>query len=142
MLGMTACIQTLDPMISTVALVKASKTLGFSTATLALPSGISTLTLAATVIPTGGLADRGRRRVLMAALGVAALGDVLAADSADQWTFLIGRAVAGVGLGDGARHDCGGAGELSAAGQQCPVRVAADRSGVPDGGGRRGRPVR
>jgi hypothetical protein len=51
MLGMTAAIQTLDPMISTVALVKASKTLGFSTATLALASGISTLALAATVIP-------------------------------------------------------------------------------------------
>ena len=35
-------------MISTVARVKASKTLGFSAATLALASGISTLALAAT----------------------------------------------------------------------------------------------
>lgn len=100
MLGVTAGIQTLDPMISTVALVPASKTLGFSAATLALASGISTLALVATVIPTGLLADRlGRRRVLMAALAVAALGDVIAALSTDQWMFLIGRAVAGVGLG-------------------------------------------
>ena len=100
MLGITAGIQTLDPMIATVALVKASKTLGFSAATLALASGISTLALVATVIPTGLLADRlGRRRVLMAALAVAALGDVIAALSTDQWMFLLGRAVAGVGLG-------------------------------------------
>ena len=39
MLGIMAGIQTLDPMIATVALVRASKTLGFSAATLALASG-------------------------------------------------------------------------------------------------------
>jgi MFS family permease len=99
-LGMTAGIQTLDPMIATVALVKAAKALGFSSATLALASGISTLALAASVIPTGLLADRlGRRRVLLAALVVAAAGDLVVALSPDQWVYLAGRAVAGVGLG-------------------------------------------
>ncbi|HEY6276629.1 MAG TPA: MFS transporter [Streptosporangiaceae bacterium] len=99
-MGVTAGIQTLDPMISTVALVKAAHGLGFSATTLALAAGISTLALAATVIPTGLLADRlGRRLVLMTALVVAALGDVMAALSPGQWMFLTGRAVAGVGLG-------------------------------------------
>jgi hypothetical protein len=43
------------------------------------------------------------------------------------------------GPGDGARHGCCGVGELSTVGKKCPVRVVADRGGVADGGGGRGR---
>jgi hypothetical protein len=37
---------------------------------------------------------------------------------------------------DNAGHGCCSAGALSTAGQQCPVRAAADCSGVTDGGSR------
>ncbi len=95
-----AGIQTADPMISTVTLVPASKALGFSGSTEALAASISTLALAASVIPTGLIADRaGRRRVLLIALIVAALGDLLAAASPNALIYLAGRTVAGIGLG-------------------------------------------
>ena len=100
LLGVMAGLQTADPMISTVALVPASKALGFPAATEALAASISTLALAASVIPTGLIADRvGRRRVLLAALAVAAIGDLIAAVSPSAPAYLAGRAVAGIGLG-------------------------------------------
>ena len=100
LLGVFAGIQAADPIINTNALVKASRALEMSTGVETLAASISTLALAATVMSTGLLADRlGRRRVLLGALLVAIVGDTLVALAPSSGVFLIGRAVAGVGLG-------------------------------------------
>jgi MFS family permease len=100
LLGFLGGAQTADPIISSVALIRASSTLHFSASVTALASSISTLALAATVIASGLLADRiGRRRLLMVALVVAAAGDVAVAGSTNAPLYLLGRAVAGIGLG-------------------------------------------
>ncbi len=99
-LGFMGAIQLADPVIANLALVRATQALGFSPSTQALAASISTLALAATVVPAGVLADKmGRRRLLTVALVVAGAGDVLAAAAPDSLVFLIGRAIAGVGLG-------------------------------------------
>lgn len=90
----------MDPIISSVALVDASQALHFSSSVTALASSISTLALAATVIATGLLADRiGRRLLLILALITSVSGDLLVAASANDITYLLGRVVAGIGLG-------------------------------------------
>lgn len=100
LLGFVSAIQTIDPIISSVALVEASKALHFSADITALASGISTLALAATVITSGLIADRiGRRRLLMIALAISLVGDLLVAFSTNAPVYLLGRVVAGVGLG-------------------------------------------
>lgn len=100
LLGLMSGIQICDPNISSVALVKASTDLSFSASTTALASGIMTLALAASVIATGLMGDRlGRRRVLLAALVLSAIGDILVAVSPGSLLYLIGRVLAGVGLG-------------------------------------------
>jgi MFS family permease len=58
LLGIIGAIQVADPIISSMALAKASDQLNFDSSTQALAAGISTLALAATVIPGGLLADR------------------------------------------------------------------------------------
>jgi MFS family permease len=100
LLGFLGGIQTADPIISSVALIRASSTLHFSASTTALASSISTLALAATVIASGLLADHiGRRRLLMIALVVAAAGDIIVAGSTSAPLYLLGRTIAGIGLG-------------------------------------------
>ena len=64
LLGMLGAIQVADPILSSLALVKASDELNFSASTQSLAAGISTLALAATAIPGGMLADRYGRRSL------------------------------------------------------------------------------
>ncbi|MEG2778288.1 MAG: MFS transporter, partial [Aurantimicrobium sp.] len=66
LLGLLGAIQVADPLISSLALVKASDELNFSASTQSLAAGISTLALAATAIPGGMLADRYGRRLLLA----------------------------------------------------------------------------
>lgn len=100
LLGFLGGIQTTDPIISSIALVDAAKALHFSAETTALASSISTLALAATVIATGLFADRiGRKLLLMIALVVVIAGDLLVAGSTNSTLYLIGRVIAGVGLG-------------------------------------------
>lgn len=100
LLGCIGGIQTADPIISSVALVRASETLHFSASVTALASSISTLALAATVIASGLLADRiGRRRLLMLALVTTIAGDLLVATSTNAPLYLLGRVIAGIGLG-------------------------------------------
>ena len=80
--------------------VGAGRGLGMSGDLLALAASVSTLVLSATVISTGLLADRlGRRGVLMAALVLAAVGDLVAAAAPASPLYLLGRALAGVGFG-------------------------------------------
>ena len=100
LLGAMAAIQGADPNIASTALVGMSRGLHMAGGMLALAASISTLALSASVISTGLLADRlGRRRVLMAALAVAALGDVVAGLAPLPLVFLLGRVLAGIGLG-------------------------------------------
>jgi MFS family permease len=100
LLGAMAAIQGADPNIASTALVGMSRGLHMAGGLLALAASISTLALSASVISTGLLADRlGRRRVLMAALALAALGDVIAGLAPVPVVFLLGRVLAGVGLG-------------------------------------------
>jgi MFS family permease len=100
LLGILGAIQVADPLISSLALVKASDELNFSASTQSLAAGISTLALAATVIPGGLLADRlGRRQVLMMSILVAAAGQILTAVGANSALYLSGRVISGIALG-------------------------------------------
>lgn len=100
LLGILGAIQVADPLISSLALVKASDELNFTASVQSLAAGISTLALAATVIPGGLLADRlGRRQVLMVSILVAAVGQILTAVGSDSGMYLLGRVIAGVALG-------------------------------------------
>ena len=100
LLGVLGALQGADPNIAATALVGASRGLGMTGGLAALAASISTLALAATVISTGLLADRlGRKKVLVAALLVAAIGDLLVVIAPDSTVYLVGRAIAGIGLG-------------------------------------------
>lgn len=100
LLGIIGGIQVFDPVVSSIALVQASADLKFPATTQALAAGISTLALAATVIPGGLVADRlGRRRVLMGALVVTAIGELTTAFGPTITTYLLGRVIAGIALG-------------------------------------------
>lgn len=99
-LGLLGAVQGSAPNISSTALVGASRGLDMVGATLALGSSMQTMAIAATVITTGLLADRlGRRRVLIAALVVGAIGQVVVAASLAPAMFLVGQAITGIGLG-------------------------------------------
>ncbi len=100
LLGVIGGIQVFDPVISSVALVEAGADLKFPASTMALAAGISTLALAATVIPGGLIADRlGRRRVLMGALVVTAIGELTTSFGLSISMYLLGRVIAGIALG-------------------------------------------
>lgn len=100
LLGLIGAIQVADPIISSMALAKASDALNFDSSTQALAAGISTLALAATVIPGGLLADRvGRRLVVSIVVIVSALGQLLTAFSTSAGMYLTGRVITGIALG-------------------------------------------
>ena len=99
-LGFMGAIQMADPIVASLALVRATKALDFSPSMQAIAASISTLALAATVVPSGVLADKiGRRRTLIMALLLTAVGDLIAAAAPFSSVFLLGRALTGVGLG-------------------------------------------
>ncbi len=98
--GAIGGIQMVDPVIGSLALPGAGRGLGMVSSELALAASISTLFLASSVVLMGSLAERtGRRRMLTLGLLVTALGDVLAAVAPDASIFMVGRALAGVGVG-------------------------------------------
>jgi MFS family permease len=99
-LAVIGAAQTMDPSISNVALVDATAALQIPAGSLSLAATISTLAAAATVITSGYLADRlGRRRVLLVALLLSAVGDLLAAGAIGTPMYMLGRLLAGAGLG-------------------------------------------
>jgi MFS family permease len=99
-IGILAATQSADPGITSVAMPSIAKDLGFSGAGLSLAVSIGTLSLAATVIAIGALADRiGVRRVIMIGLVLEALGNLIVAVSPSLAVLLLGRVVAGVGMG-------------------------------------------
>ena len=100
LLGIVAAIQVADPLLSSMALVRASAELNFTASIQSLAAGISTLALAATAIPGGMLADRlGRRGLLMVALLVGSAGQIITALSPDETVYLVGRIITGMALG-------------------------------------------
>lgn len=100
LLGIMGGIQTADPTIASTALVESARALQMDAGLQAIAASVSTLMLAATVISTGLLADRiGRRLLLTLALALSALGDLIVAAAFDPSLFLLGRALAGIGLG-------------------------------------------
>lgn len=100
LLGILGAIQVADPIISSMSLAKASDALNFDSSTQALAAGISTLALAATVIPGGLLADRvGRRLILAIAVLISAAGQLLTAAAQDSFMYLGGRVITGIALG-------------------------------------------
>jgi MFS family permease len=100
LLGIIGAIQVADPIISSMALAKASDALSFDSSTQALAAGISTLALAATVIPGGLLADRvGRRLVVSIVVLISAAGQILTAFSQSAGVYLTGRVITGIALG-------------------------------------------
>ncbi len=100
LLGLIAGLQMADPTIANIILVPAGQELSFTPAQSALAASISTLALAAAVLASGFVADRiGRRKLLIGAMFLAALGDVLAAFTPVTSGYMLGRALAGIGLG-------------------------------------------
>lgn len=100
LLGVIGAIQVADPILSSLALAKASDALSFDSSTQALAAGISTLALAATVIPGGLLADRvGRRLVVSIVVLVSAAGQLLTAAATNSAMYLGGRVITGIALG-------------------------------------------
>lgn len=100
LLGFFGAVQGSGPNIASTALVGASRSLDMTGSTQALAASMQTLAVAATVITTGMLADRlGRRRVLMTALIVGAVGNLIVMASPSVAVYLAGMIVTGVGLG-------------------------------------------
>ena len=98
-LGFLAGVQSSDPNINSSALLRAATDLKMGNSA-ALAASISTLFLAATAITTGMVCDRlGRRRVLVFSLLFSAAGDLLVMVAPDTAVFLLGRVIAGIGLG-------------------------------------------
>ncbi|MBM3663809.1 MAG: MFS transporter [Actinobacteria bacterium] len=65
-----------------------------------MAASVQTLAVAASVITTGFLADRhGRRRVLMAALVVGAVGNLIVMVAPSSLVYMLGMVVTGIGLG-------------------------------------------
>jgi len=99
-LGFVAAIQGTCPNIASTALVGASKSLDMTGSTQALAASVQTLAVAASVITTGFLADRfGRRRTLMVALVVGAVGNLVVMASPSSTVYMLGMAITGIGLG-------------------------------------------
>ncbi len=99
-LGFVGAIQGTCPNIASTALVGASKSLDMTGSTQALAASVQTLAVAASVITTGFLADRhGRRRVLMAALVVGAVGNLIVMVAPSSTVYMLGMVVTGIGLG-------------------------------------------
>ncbi|MFM7147910.1 MAG: MFS transporter [Actinomycetales bacterium] len=97
-LGILGALQGTDPNIASTALVGAARGLDMGGTSLA--ASISTLALAATAISTGLLADSlGRRKVLQVALVVTIVGDLVVFLAPDTPVYLVGRVIAGIGLG-------------------------------------------
>lgn len=99
-LGVLASLQLMDPAVANTALVKADQFLAMQGPTLALAASICTLAQAATVLLMGFLGDRlERRRVLMAGLLLAIVGDGMASAAPAAGLYLLGRALAGMAVG-------------------------------------------
>ncbi len=98
-LGVLGGTEMADPNINATALLRAAKALDLGHLA-ALAASISSLMLAGTVVATGTLADRlGRKKVLAVGLIAVAIGDILVMLASDSAMFMVGRVIAGIGMG-------------------------------------------
>jgi len=99
-IAVLAATQSADPGVMNIALSSVSKDLGIQGFGLSLAASVGTLSLAATVIAVGALADRiGVRKVIMIGLVLEMVGNIVVAISPDFTVLIIGRIIAGVGMG-------------------------------------------
>jgi len=99
-ISILAAVQSADPGIMNISLKSASEALDIRGSSLSLAAGMGTLTLAATVIAVGALADRvGVRRVIMGGLILEIIGNLIVSAAPTTTVLLLGRAIAGVGMG-------------------------------------------
>ncbi len=99
-IAILAAVQGADPGIMNISLKSASEAHNIQGPGVSLAVGMGTLTLAATVIAVGALADRiGVRKVIMGGLVLEIVGNLIVSMSGGLEVLLIGRAIAGVGMG-------------------------------------------
>ncbi|MGV9678647.1 MFS transporter [Nocardia sp. NPDC003482] len=98
-LALLAGVPGIDAAVHSYALPAARSELGMSGQVATAAGGVALLTSAASILFVGMLGDRtGRRRVLLAGAAILVAGDVLTAYAGGPMSFLIGRALTGVGV--------------------------------------------
>lgn len=99
-LGVLYGLMGADPGIDNVALVDGARDLGMSVSEHALAGSMSMLSLAATVMLVGSIADQiGLRKALVFSLILTTAGNLIAAAATGPLLFMLGRIVCGIGLG-------------------------------------------
>ncbi|NQU38245.1 MAG: MFS transporter [Actinobacteria bacterium] len=99
-IAILAATQSVDPGVMNIALASVSEDLGIQGFGLSMTASVGTLTLAATVIAVGAFADRiGVRKVIMIGLVFEIVGNLIVAFTPDFTILLVGRVIAGLGMG-------------------------------------------
>ncbi len=99
-IAILAATQSVDPGVMNIALASVSEDLGIQGFGLSMTASVGTLTLAATVIAVGAFADRiGVRKVIMLGLCFEIVGNLIVAFTPDFTILLVGRVIAGIGMG-------------------------------------------
>lgn len=100
LLGTMAGLKNTDSSLGSITLPDAAEAFHLSAGMQAFAASVPTLALAASALPLGALSDRlGRRRILVISLCVLIAGELLSMAAPGTALFVLGRAVAGVGLG-------------------------------------------
>ncbi|MCX6434343.1 MAG: MFS transporter [Actinobacteria bacterium] len=100
LLGWICAIGATGASLSAISLVDASESMALSSTMRAVCAGAISLTIAATAVPAGLLADRiGRRRLLMWSFVVTGCANLLIAVVPQAWSYLVGLVLAGLGYG-------------------------------------------
>lgn len=100
LLGTLAGLKNTDTSIVSITLPDASEAFDLSAGMQAFAASVGTLALAASAMPIGIVSDRiGRRRTLIISLFILLAGELLTIVAPDAALFVLGRAVAGIGLG-------------------------------------------
>lgn len=100
LLGILAALQGSAPNINSTALLSLTKSLGIEGGGVALAASTQSILIAASVVTTGLMADRlGRRRVLMLALLISAVGNAISGLAPVSSVYFLGQALTGIGLG-------------------------------------------
>ena len=100
LLGTMAGLKNTDSSLGSITLPDAAEAFHLSAGMQAFAASVPTLALAASALPLGALSDRlGRRRILTISLCVLIAGELLSTVAPGSALFVLGRAVAGIGLG-------------------------------------------
>jgi MFS family permease len=100
LLGVLGALQGSAPNINSTALLSLTKALAIEGGGVALAASTQSILIAASVVSTGLMADRlGRRKVLMLALLVSAVGNAISGLAPVSAFYFLGQALTGIGLG-------------------------------------------